>query len=357
MIFSGNVLKLQIFGGSHTDKIGVEISGLPQGIKIDYANLKNLLSRRAPGKNALSTSRKEADEPHFTAGVENNIITENKITAVIYNTNTRSKDYENQRFVPRPGHADYTAFVKYGLDRDFAGGGSFSGRMTAPLCIAGAICMQILKEKGINILSRIASIGDVCDKGELLSPTDKNDFPTVDSVQGEKMQEKILKAKAEGDSVGGVVEISVTGLPAGLGGPMFTGVESEISAIIFGIPAVKGIEFGAGFNSAKLSGSENNDEFYYENGIVKTYTNNCGGILGGITNGMPLEFKVAFKPTPSIAKEQRSVDLKAQTNTKITVGGRHDPCVVPRAVPAVEAATAVALLDLILQGEKEAKNL
>lgn len=357
MIFSGNVLKLKIFGGSHTDKIGVEISGLPQGIKIDYANLKNLLSRRAPGKNALSTSRKEADEPHFTAGVENNIITENKITAVIYNTNTRSKDYENQRFVPRPGHADYTAFVKYGADRDFAGGGSFSGRMTAPLCIAGAICMQILKEKGINILSRIASIGDVCDKGELLSPTDKNDFPTVDKLCGEKMQEKILKAKAEGDSVGGVVEISVTGLPAGLGGPMFMGAESEISAIIFGIPAVKGIEFGAGFKSAKLSGSENNDEFYYENGIVKTYTNNCGGILGGITNGMPLEFRVAFKPTPSIAKEQRSVDLKTQINTKMTVGGRHDPCVVPRAVPAVEAATAVALLDLILQGEKEAENL
>lgn len=353
MKFTGENLTLKIFGGSHSKEIGMTLKGFPAGVKIDFDSLNKLLSRRAPGKNSYSTARKEADEPHFISGLENGVTTGGDITAVIYNTDTRSRDYDKHKTVPRPGHADYTAYVKYGADYDFSGGGSFSGRLTAPLCIAGAVCMQVLKEKGISIISRVYSVGDVHDKGELRFSTAEKQFPTVDDISGAEMRKAIENAKAEGDSLGGVVEIAVLGLPAGFGGPMFEGVESRISAAVFGIPAVKGIEFGAGFKSAYMKGSENNDQFYIENGKVKTATNNCGGILGGITNGMPLVFRAAFKPTPSIAKEQNSVDLKLMQNAKVTVGGRHDPCVVIRAVPAVEAATAVVLADLLSTIGKE----
>lgn len=352
MILSGETLRLSIEGGSHTKEIGMTLSGIPSGIKIDEKKAGEFLSRRAPGKNEYSSARKETDEPRFLSGLANGVTNGDTIKAVIENRDIKPGDYEKYKTVPRPGHADYTAFLKYGKDYDISGGGAFSGRMTAPLCIAGAVCSQILEEKGVKILSRVASVGLAHDSGELTSSTAHKDFPVTDDSAAKKMKEEILKAKSEGNSVGGVVEIAVIGLPAGLGGPMFSGVESRISSAVFGIPAVKGIEFGAGFKSAALTGKENNDGFFFENGRVITKTNNAGGVLGGITNGMPLTFKVAFKPTPSIAIEQNSVDLESKTNTRIKVTGRHDPCVAVRAVPAVESAAAVVLLDMILSEGK-----
>ena len=238
--------------------------------------------------------------------------------------------------------------MKYGGHADFAGGGAFSGRLTAPLCIAGGICLQLLKKQGIEVISRIASIGTVEDVAPLTVSTADKPFPVVDDAVGETMRAEIAAAKAEGDSVGGVVECTVLGLPVGLGGPLFDGMEGRISSIVFGIPAVKGIEFGIGFGAARLRGSENNDPFVVENGTVRTTTNHCGGILGGITNGMPLTFRAAFKPTPSIAKEQQSVNLNTLTPEILRVRGRHDPCIVPRAVPCIEAAAAIAVYDALL---------
>lgn len=261
---------------------------------------------------------------------------------------TPSGDYDGLSVVPRPGHADYTAGVKYGGHADFAGGGAFSGRLTAPLCIAGGICLQLLKKQGIEFISRIASIGTVEDVAPLTVSTAGKPFPVVDDAVGETMRAEIAAAKAEGDSVGGIVECAVLGLPVGLGGPLFDGMEGRISSIVFGIPAVKGIEFGIGFGAARLRGSENNDPFVVENGTVRTTTNHCGGILGGITNGMPLTFRTAFKPTPSIAKEQQSVNLNTLTPEILRVRGRHDPCIVPRAVPCIEAAAAIAVYDALL---------
>ena len=263
------------------------------------------------------------------------------------------KDYENLRHLPRPGHADYTAAVKYGGFQDYAGGGHFSGRLTAPLCVAGGICKQLLEREGITILSRIAQIGRVCDWGALTASTAEKDFPVMDEEKGAQMRESIAAARAEGDSLGGVVECAVLGLPAGLGDPMFDGMENRIARIVFGIPAVKGLEFGAGFTLATLRGSEANDSFAVENGKVVTATNRCGGILGGITDGMPLRFRAAFKPTPSISREQRSVDLDTMEEMLLQIEGRHDPCIVPRAVPVVEAAAAVAVYDALLQRRKE----
>ena len=252
--------------------------------------------------------------------------------------------------VPRPGHADYTAWVKYGGHADFAGGGAFSGRLTAPLCIAGGICIQLLKKRGIEVISRIAAIGTVEDPAPLTASTADKPFPVVDDAAGEAMRAAIAAAKADGDSIGGVVECAVLGLPAGLGGPLFDGMEGQIASIVFGIPAVKGIEFGIGFEAARLRGSENNDPFTVENGQVRTATNHCGGILGGITDGMPLTFRAAFKPTPSIAKEQQSVNLTTLTPEALRIVGRHDPCIVPRAVPCIEAAAAIAVYDALLGG-------
>jgi chorismate synthase len=277
------------------------------------------------------------------------------LTALIENKDTRSEDYENLRHLPRPGHADYTAAVKYGGHQDYAGGGHFSGRLTAPLCIAGGICKQLLEREGITVISRIAQIGRICDWGPLNVSTAEKDFPVVDDEKGVQMRESIAAARAEGDSLGGIVECAVLGLPAGLGDPMFDGMENRIARIVFGIPAVKGLEFGAGFTLATLRGSEANDGFAVENGTVVTTTNRCGGILGGITDGMPLRFRVAFKPTPSISKEQRSVDLDTMEEMLLQIEGRHDPCIVPRAVPVVEAAAAIAVYDALLQRRKEVR--
>ena len=312
--------------------------------------LQAFLERRAPGRNDWSTPRREADAPEFLSGLVGNVTCGAPLTAIIRNTNTRSGDYANLAVVPRPGHADYTAQVKYGGHQDYAGGGAFSGRLTAPLCIAGGICIQLLKRRGIEIISRIASVGTAEDTAPLTCSTAEKPFPTVSDEAGTAMRAVIADAKAEGDSVGGVIECAVLGLPAGLGGPLFDGMEGRIASIVFGIPAVKGIEFGAGFASARLRGSENNDPFTVENGAVKTVSNRCGGILGGITDGMPLTFRAAFKPTPSIARAQQSVNLKTLTPETLRVTGRHDPCIVPRAVPCVEAAAAVAVYDALLGG-------
>ena len=309
--------------------------------------------RRAPGRDATSTSRKEPDRPEFLSGIENGVTTGEEIKAIIRNTNQHSTDYEKLKYTPRPSHADYGAFVKYKGECDMRGGGPFSGRLTAPLCIGGGIAKQILARRGVEVGAHIYSVGDISDTPfDAVDPNDitaagKKDFPTLSNEAGEKMRELILSAKADGDSVGGIVECAVTGIPAGHGGPLFDGVEGKISYALFGIPAVKGVEFGSGFEAAKMRGSEHNDPFMYDGEKVVTVTNNAGGIIGGITSGMPLTVRVALKPTPSIAKEQETVNLETKENVKLTIGGRHDPCVVARAVPAVEAAVALAILDII----------
>lgn len=349
----GENIRVTIFGQSHSPAIGVTLEGIPAGERIDFEELSAFTARRAPGGQAYATARKEADLPEFLSGVKMNVTCGTPITAIIRNTDTRSGDYEDLKTVPRPGHADFTANVKYNGYQDYAGGGHFSGRLTAPLCIAGGICKQILAREGIRIAARIAAIGGVKDEGELTEAVLGKTFPVMNDAQGEKMLTKIAEAKAEGDSVGGIVECAVFGLPAGLGDPMFDGMENRIAQIVFGIPAVKGLEFGVGFAAAEMRGSKNNDAFTVENGRVVTKTNHCGGILGGITNGMPLTFRAAFKPTPSIAKEQDSVNLTTMEPVKLAVKGRHDPCIVPRAVPVVEAAAAIVVYDAWLGRRKE----
>ena len=349
----GENLHLTIFGQSHSPAIGVTVEGLPAGLPIDMAALQAFLDRRAPGRDKNSTTRREPDMPEFLSGLTGNVTCGAPLTAIIRNTNTRSGDYSELAHKPRPGHADYTAWVKYGESRDYAGGGHFSGRLTAPLCIAGGICLQLLEKEGITVRARIRAVADVTDDAPFTAPVSHKPFPTVSDEAGDAMQQRIAAAKAESDSVGGVVECIVDGLPAGLGDPMFDGMENRIAAAVFGIPAVKGVEFGDGFEAAKLRGSENNDPFCMENGQVITATNHCGGILGGITNGMPLILRAAFKPTPSIGTEQNTVDLRTGENTTLTVHGRHDPCIVHRAVPCVEAAAAIAVYDALLQRKKE----
>ncbi len=352
----GENIRVSIFGQSHSDAIGVTVDGLPAGEKIDLAQLQRFLDRRAPGRNDYSTTRREADVPEILCGLKDGLTCGAPLTAIIRNGDVRSQDYEALRTTPRPGHADFTAQVKYGGAQDAAGGGHFSGRLTAPLCIAGGICLQLLAREGITVISRIASIAGVADEGELTGSTAEKDFPVVSDVRGEEMRAAIEAARTEGDSVGGVIECAVLGVPAGLGDPMFDGMENRIAAVVFGIPAVKGIEFGAGFAAAAMRGSEHNDAFALQDGRVVTKTNHCGGILGGITTGMPISFRAAVKPTPSLAREQESVDLDMMQIVKLRVGGRHDPCIVPRAVPCVEAAAAIAVYDALLSRRREVRK-
>ena len=349
----GENLKLSIFGQSHSSGIGMVLDGIPAGLPVNTEKLQEFLNRRAPGQNDYSTPRREEDRPEFLGGILDGFTCGAPIAAVIYNRNTRSADYSNLKDCPRPGHADYTAQIKYGGFQDYAGGGHFSGRLTAPLCIAGGLCIQWLEERGIRLGARIASIAGEGDDIELdpLNPQLDligKDFPVFSPAAGERMREKIAQARLEGDSVGGVIECMVTGLPAGLGEPMFGGVESRIAQIVYGVPAVKAVDFGAGYSAAYMRGSQCNDAYTVENGDIRTLTNNSGGILGGITNGMPLIFQAAIKPTPSISIQQQSVSISQGENRKLTVKGRHDPCIVPRAVPVIEAAAAIAIFDLIL---------
>ena len=355
----GESLKLSIFGQSHGAAIGMILDGIPAGLPIDLEKLQSFLNRRAPGQADYSTPRKESDQPEFLSGILNDYTTGAPIAAIIRNTNTRSGDYNNLKDCPRPGHADYTAQIKYGGYQDAAGGGHFSGRLTAPLCIAGGLCKQWLENMGIRIGGHIVAIGGVVDEpGVYLDWAEpdldliRTDFPVLNQEAGQKMQEAIAAAKADGDSVGGLIECIATGLPVGLGEPMFGGMESKIAQIIYGIPAVKGLNFGSGFAGAYMRGSENNDNYFIKDGVIKTGRNYAGGILGGITNGMPLVFEVAIKPTPSIAKPQKSVSLSRMVETELIINGRHDPCIVPRAVPVVEAAAAVAIFDAVLMNNQ-----
>lgn len=349
----GKNLTVTIFGQSHSAAIGVTMDGFPAGFPVDMEALGRFLARRAPGGGPLATPRKEADAPEFLCGLVNNITCGAPLTAVIRNTNVRPQDYAALQSVPRPGHADYTANVRYGGHQDASGGGHFSGRLTAPLCIAGGVCMQLLEREGISIRARILSIGHATDSAPFDAPVAEKPFPAVSDDAAAAMQAEIAQAKADGDSVGGVVECVVEGLPAGIGEPMFGGLENLIARAVFAIPAIKGVEFGAGFAAARLRGSEHNDAFRVQDGRIVTETNRCGGILGGISTGMPVVFRAAFKPTPSISRQQDSVSLSRMENTTLVIHGRHDPCIVPRAVPCVEAAAAIAVLDAWMGRKKE----
>ena len=352
----GNKLRLTIFGESHGPAIGAVLEGLPAGEAIDLRGVQKQMARRAPGHDLSATPRKETDEPEILSGMLNGLTTGAPLCAVIRNADTHSADYDSLKNVPRPGHSDYTAFVRYGGFNDVRGGGRFSGRMTAPLVFAGAVCRQILSRRGVTVGAHVLSVRNAEDEpfdpvnipASLLEDLSSRYFPTIDRCAEEVMRAQIEEARRSLDSVGGVVECAAAGLPAGHGGPLAEGAESSLSSLLFAIPACRGVEFGAGFRAARMLGSENNDPFYYDGDTVKTRTNRAGGILGGVTTGMPLVFRAAFKPTPSIGQEQDSVDLALHRDAKLTVRGRHDPCIVPRAVPAVEAAAAVALLDLLL---------
>jgi len=349
----GEMIRLSIFGQSHGAAIGMTLDGVPAGLPVDFDKLQEFLNRRAPGQNDWSTPRREEDRPEFLSGILNGFTTGAPIAAIIRNTNTRSGDYSNLKNCPRPGHADYTAQVKYRGFQDAAGGGHFSGRLTAPLCIAGGLCKQWLENEGVRIGAHIASILDVSDDPfDLLSPdldAIGRDFPVLDPESGQIMRECIAFHRSLGDSVGGLIECAAVGLPVGLGEPMFGGMESRIAQIVYGIPAVKCVEFGDGRAVSYGIGSYNNDHFTIENGIVKTLTNHCGGILGGITTGMPLIFTAAIKPTPSISNQQQTVNLETGEITTLQIKGRHDPCIVPRAVPVIEAAAAIAIFDAWLE--------
>lgn len=353
----GKLLKVSVFGQSHGKAIGVNIDGLPAGESINMDALYAFIARRRPGKDPLSTARKEKDVPVFLSGIENDITCGAPLCAIIENQDAHSPDYQSLADRPRPSHADYTAWAKWNGHADMRGGGHFSGRLTAPLCIAGGIAKQILARRGIHVGAHLASVGQINDATFPLHPTAElfdsvaaKYFPVIDDQAGKQMQELILRAKDSLDSVGGIVECAAIGLPVGLGDPMFDGIENRLAAALFGIPAVKGVEFGLGFTSARLFGSENNDPFTIENGTITAATNRAGGILGGITTGMPVTLRTAIKPTPSISQSQRTVSLSGKTPEELVIPGRHDPCIAHRAVPVVEAVTAIVLLDLLLEG-------
>ena len=348
----GEKLKLSIFGQSHGPAIGMTLDGIPAGLPVNLESLSQFMARRAPGQGSFATPRKEADQPEFLSGLVDGFTCGAPLSAIIRNTNTRSGDYNNLKDCPRPGHADYPAQIKYKGFQDVAGGGHFSGRLTAPLCIAGGLCKQWLSDIGIEIGAHISSIAGVTDASfDWVSPhisAVQPSFPVLNSEAGSAMLAEIEKAKADGDSVGGTIECAITGLPAGLGEPMFGGIESKLAQILYGVPAVKGLTFGSGFKGSQCRGSENNDPYTVIDGKIQTISNNAGGILGGITTGMPLIFEVAVKPTPSISRQQQSVSLERMEQQELSVHGRHDPCIVPRAVPVIEAAAAIAIFDICL---------
>lgn len=362
----GTTLRVTVFGQSHSAAIGCVVEGLPSGEKVDEGDLASFMARRAPGSSSWSTPRKEADAVRILSGLNPQGRTCGApLALIIENTNTRSRDYDELRRIPRPGHADWVAQTRWKGEQDVAGGGHFSGRLTAPLCAAGGVALQVLCRRGVRVAAHLAEVAGVPDTpfaalgfgssdphGTLVDQMDAlvdgRPFPTIDPSAGIAMREKIDQARSDGDSVGGIVECAACGMPAGLGSPLYDGIESCIARIAFGIPAVKGLEFGAGFEAARLRGSQNNDPFEVVDGKVRPAKNNAGGNLGGITTGAPLLFRAAFKPTPSISRPQASVDLTTGTPTTLEVRGRHDPCIAPRAVPVMEAACSLALLDVWL---------
>ena len=351
----GNKFKVSIFGESHGAGIGITIDGLPSGFEINMDEVLKEMARRAPGKSKLSTARKEADLPEILSGFFEGKTTGTPLCAIIRNSDQHSKDYGKLKDLMRPGHADYPGFVKYKGFNDYRGGGHFSGRITAPLVFAGAVCKQILESKGIKIGAHVKSIGKVNDKSffdvnltnELLDEIKVNELPLLATEKEEEMRNTILEARKDQDSVGGTIECAVLGIDAGIGDPFFDSVESTLAHLMFSVPAVKGIEFGKGFSMSERRGSECNDEYYFDGDKVKTYTNNNGGITGGITNGMPILFKVGIKPTPSISKAQKTIDISEGKDAELVIEGRHDPCIVQRAVPVIEAVTAIGIMELI----------
>lgn len=351
----GNNIRISIFGESHGNAIGINIDGLPSGFEIDMDKVMVEMARRAPGKSPLSTTRKEGDVPEILSGYFEGKTTGTPLCAIIRNSNTKSKDYSKLKDVMRPGHADYTGNIRYNGFNDYRGGGHFSGRITAPLVFAGAICKQILETKGIIVAAHINSIGNIKDKSfldvevneELIISFKNKELPLINSKLENSMREEIINAKKDMDSIGGTIECAVLGIKPGIGNPFFDSVESTLAHLMFSVPAVKGIEFGKGFDISKMRGSQANDEYYLDGKDIKTKTNNNGGILGGITNGMPIIFNVAIKPTASIFKEQKTVNIASKKETALSIEGRHDPCIVQRALPVIEAVTAIGILDLI----------
>ena len=373
----GNVLRLSVFGQSHSAGIGCVLDGLPAGIPVDLDQLQAFMARRAPGARDTSTPRREADAVEVLGGISEGHTCGAPLAALICNTNTRSRDYRELRRKPRPGHADYPASVKYGNWQDVAGGGHFSGRLTAPLCAAGGVALQALEAQGIRVAAHILELGPSEDSGgardlsydELLYRDGALSYEApmaalgradavfadtgmqmMDADAAERAREVILDAADDLDSVGGVIECGVWGMPTGVGDPMFDGMENRIARIAFGVPAVKGVEFGAGFAAAHMRGSEDNDPYLMDaKGGVRQHANSAGGILGGITTGAPIVWRAAVKPTPSIGLAQRTVDLASHQDAELVVRGRHDPCIVPRAVPVIEAVCALALLDALIE--------
>lgn len=350
--FYGQQLKLALFGQSHGEAIGITIDGFPAGMTIDFDRLAVDMARRAPGQSALTTARKEADVPEILSGVMNGVTTGQPLTAIIRNTNARPADYGQGVDLLRPGHADYTGHVRYFGFEDWRGGGHFSARLTAPLVFAGSLCAQWLEKQGVHILAHIQQLGEIHD-GSFLDGDTANEaslkrsvLPVLHPENAPLMEAAILAAKAAQDSVGGVIECMITGLPAGLGAPFFDSVESQLAHLMFAIPAVKGVSFGVGFDFAAMRGSQANDPWRMEGDRVITETNNCGGVLGGITNGMPVVLRCCVRATPSIGQVQQTVSLKTGENAEIAVKGRHDPCVLPRAVPVVEAMAAIGVMDM-----------
>jgi len=355
----GNNIKISIFGESHGKGIGIVIDGLPPGENINFDDVNLQLQRRRPGNSHLTTERKESDIPQIISGILNETTTGTPLCAVINNENANSADYYQQNFLLRPGHGDYTDYIRYQGFSDFRGGGHFSGRLTAPLVFAGAVCKQILKRKNISIGSHISSVCSIFDKpfdgvnipSELLESLSREFLPLINKSKKSEIEDEILKAKSDGDSLGGTIECAIVGLPAGIGNPIFDNIESKISSLVFGIPGIKGIEFGNGFHSSAIKGSENNDSFIFKDGKIQTTTNNHGGILGGISSGMPIIFKTSFKPTPSISKPQKTINFKDNSYQEISTKGRHDPCIAIRGGPIVEGVAGIAILDLILSRE------
>lgn len=360
----GTTLRVSLFGQSHSPAVGCSVEGLPSGFTPNMDVLRAFMARRAPGQGSWTTPRKEADLPRVISGLNPDGATCGApLAAIVENTNTRSGDYSNLQTVPRPGHADFTAWAKWHGNQDVPGGGHFSARLTAPLCFAGGVALQMLASKGVRVAAHLAQVGPVADERfdarnnsvvslahlsqqmDAIGAAPGQILPTIDPTASQRMLDEIDDARREQDSVGGMVECVVTGLPAGVGSPMFDGLENTIARAAFGVPAVKGIEFGAGFEVAGMRGHQNNDPYRVREGQCTPQTNNAGGILGGISTGAPLVFRLAIKPTSSISRPQDSVDLTTMTNSTLEVHGRHDPCVACRAVPVVEAVSALAVLD------------
>ena len=357
----GKNYKISLFGESHGVALGINIDGIPAGTKLDLEFIKEEMKRRAPGKSKLTTPRIEKDEFEILSGFFNGVTTGTPLAMIVRNNDQRSKDYSELKKKPRPGHADWTGMNRYDGYNDIRGSGHFSGRITASIVFAGAIAKQLLQEKGILIGAHIKSLKDIKDRDfeekdinlKKINKLRKMVLPTLSENVAIEMENVIMKAREEGDSLGGIVEIMVRGMKAGIGDPFFESIESEISRMMFSIPSVKGVEFGAGFDITRMTGYEANDEMYFdENGKIKSYTNNNGGIIGGITTGMPINFSVAIKPTASISKIQKTVDLENKKNDILQVKGRHDPVIVPRAIVVLEAATAIVILDTILEAKK-----